>query len=145
MGDERGEGKLSESLRFLLGKNKAAAEERVRRRSRSRGISPRRSKGKGKQRKGDAGPIGAALPASASSRSTTDDGAIVVRRSQSVKVQLDELQTLEACLGRAIDSQKRTIESLNFFSRMIQDEKHVFTEAKNVIAEVIFKARMARA
>ena len=50
-----------------------------------------------------------------------------------------------ACLGRAIESQKRTIESLNFFSRMIQDERSVFTEAKQVIAEMIYRARMAKA
>ena len=73
-----------------------------------------------------------------------EDREVVVRRSQSVRVQLDELQTLEGCLGRAVESQKRTIESLNFFSRMIQDERHVFTEARNVIQELIFKARLGR-
>ena len=124
--------------------------DRDRRRSRSRsarGNAARGSKGSGKQKKGEsgvsAGPmIGAALPASSSSRPTTDDTAIA-----SVRVPLgfiDELQTLEACLGRAIDSQKRTTESLNFFSRMIQDERHVFTEARNVLNELIFKANMGR-
>ena len=68
----------------------------------------------------------------------------VARKSQAVRVQLKELETLEACLGRAIESQKRTIESLNFFSRMIQDERQVFTEAKTVIAEVIFKEKLGR-
>ena len=141
-------------------RNKAANAERGRnrdrdrdrRRSRSARCSAARgSKGSGKQKKGEsgvsAGPIGAALPASSSSRPTTDDTAIVRvenRRSQSVRVQLDELQTLEGCLGRAIDSQKRIIESLNFFSRMIQDEKHVFTEARKVLNELIFKAKLGR-
>ena len=75
---------------------------------------------------------------------TTNDTAIVKVETRRVRVQLDELQTLEACLGRAIESQKRTIESLNFFSGMIQDERQVFTEAKTVIAEVIFKEKLGR-
>ena len=117
---------------FAWGLNKAALAEykrnhdrdrdRDRRRSRSRsarGNAARGSKGSGKQKKGEsgvsAGPmIGAALPASSSSRPTTDDTAIVRVENRRVRVQLDELQTLEACLGRAIESQKRTIESLIF-------------------------------
>ena len=114
---------------FFFQRDKDAAEERGRnrdrdrdrRRSRSaRGNAAKGSKGRGKQRKGEsgvsAGPIGAA--ASASSRSTTDDGAIVVRnKPQCVKIKLVELKTLESALKRAMDSQKRTIDSLNFFSR----------------------------
>ena len=124
---------------FFWERNKAAAEERGRnrdrdrdrdrdrRRSRSARCSAARgSKGSGKQKKGEsvvsAGPmIDAALPASSSSRPTTDDTAIL--RVRSARVYEYELQTMEHVLGRAIDSQKRTIESLNFFSRMIQEMK----------------------
>ena len=120
---------------------------RHRRRSRSaRGNPYKGSKGRGKQRKGEskvsAAPIGAA--ASASSRPSTDDCAIVVRRPMSVKIQLEELQTLESCLIRAMDSQKRTIDTLNFFRRMIDDERNVFTEARNVLRDLIFNAGMGR-
>ena len=117
----------------------------MRRRSRSHGISPRRSKGKGKQRKGDAGPIGAAcvsLTPSSSSRPTTEYNDALVRyeKARSARVQLKELKQLEACIGRAIDAQKRTIDSLNFFTRQMEDERKILTEARNVINELIFKA-----
>ena len=116
--------------------------------------SPRRSgaigsKG-GKHKKGESrgAAIGAVATSSGSSSfsaAVVDDRAIVARpKAQGVRIQLDELECLEDCLGRAIESQKRTIESLNFFSRMIQDERRVFTEAKNVIAEVIFKAKLGK-
>ena len=76
---------------------------------------------------------------------TTNDTAIVKVASRRVRVDLKEMQTLEACLARAIAAQKRTVDGLDFFSRMIHDERSVFTEAKQVIAEMIFKARMAKA
>ena len=139
---------------FFAERNKAAAEERKQNRDRHgahRSRSPRVAKGSkgGGTQKGESGVAIGALPASSSrssalSTAVDDDRAVVVRKSTSVRAQLDELQTLEACLGRAIESQKRTIESLNFFSRMIQDERAVFTEARNVIAELIFKAKLGR-
>ena len=132
------------SLRDFFAERKAAAEEQERNRDghaacyRSR--SPRgKSKGGGKHKKEKGGgAIGAVVATSSASSSilanVVDDRR--ARKSQAVRVQLKELETLEACLGRAIESQKRTIESLNFFSRMLQDERQVFTEAKTVIAEV---------
>jgi len=70
-----------------------------------------------------------------------NDSSILPHRAPGyAKVDLADLKTLEGCLGRAIDSQKRTIDSLNFFSRMIEDERKVFTEAKNVITDLVFKA-----
>ena len=140
---------------FFAERKKAAAEEQTRnRRANHASRSPRRSgaigsKG-GKHKKGESGgaAIGAVATCSGSSSfsaAVVDDRAIVARpKAQGVRIQLDELECLEACLGRAIESQKRTIESLNFFSRMIQDERRVFTEAKNVIAEVIFKEKLGR-
>ena len=103
------------------------------------------SKGGGKHKKEkDGGAIGAVVATSSSSSSSSaavvDDR--VARKSQAVKVELKELETLEACIGRAIESQKRTMEFLDCFSRMIQDERQVFTEARNAIAELIFKANL---
>ena len=147
---------------FFAERKKAAAEVQTQNREGPMGRgranhasrSPRRSgaigsKG-GKHKKGESrgAPIGAFATASGSSsfsEAVVDDRAIVARpKAQGVRIQLDELECLEDCLGRAIESQKRTIESLNFFSRMIQDERRVFTEAKNVIAEVIFREKLGR-
>ena len=82
-------------------------------------------------------------PQEASSR-TTNATAIVKVETRRVRVSLEEMQSLEACLARAIAAQKRTVDGLDFFSRMIHDERKVFTEAKKVIAEMIFNARMAK-
>ena len=102
------------------------------------------SKGGGKHRKGkDGEAIGAdvATPSASSSSSAAVVDDRVARKSQAVKVQLEELETLEACIGRAIESQKRTMESFNYFSRMIQDERQVFAELMNALAELISKAK----
>ena len=63
-------------------------------------------------------------------------------KPKTVKVNLEELQTLEGVLGRAIDTHKRTVDNLNFFARQAEDEKKVFVEAKNVIEQLIFKAKI---
>ena len=126
---------------FFAEQKKAAAEVKTQNREGPMGRgranhasrSPRRSgaigtKG-GKHKKGESrgAPIGAFAKASGSSpfsEAVVDDRAIVARpHAQGVRIQLDELECLEACLGRAIESQKRTVESLNFFSRMIQEMK----------------------
>ena len=71
-------------------------------------------------------------------------GAIVHARefAKTVKVSTAELQTLEGCLGRAMDSHKRTIDALNFFSRQLEDEKKIFSEAKDVINSLVNRARV---
>ena len=70
-------------------------------------------------------------------------GAIVpvAQYEKSVKVSTAELQVLEGCLGRAIDSQKRTVEALHFAARQIEDEKKVFIEAREVIKSLVDRAR----
>ena len=127
---------------FFWDRNKAAAEERGRNRDRDRdrdraqhrsrsprGNAAKGSKGGGKQKKGESGGGAIGAMVSTSSASSTfsaavvDDRAIGVRKFQSVRVHVDELQAMEGVLGRAIDSQKRIIESLNFFSRMVQEMK----------------------
>ena len=99
---------------------------------------------------GPAPAIGAMTPAQPTfppplpSQTTNDSALVQVDTSRRVKVPLRDLQMLEGCIGRSIDSQKRTIDSLGFFIRQLEDELKIFTEAKNVLAELIFKARMAR-
>ena len=78
------------------------------------------------------------------SSGTTNATAIVRVETRRVRVSLEEMQQLEACLARAMAAQKRTVDGLDYFSRMINDERKVFTEAKKVIAEMIFNARMAK-
>ena len=62
-------------------------------------------------------------------------------KPKSVKVNPDDLQTMSDVLGRALDTNKRTVENLHHFARQAEDEKKVFVEAKNVIDGVIFKAK----
>ena len=63
-------------------------------------------------------------------------------KPKSVKVNPDDLQTMSDVLGRALDTNKRTVENLNHFARQAEDEKKVFVEAKTVIEQLIFKARL---
>ena len=142
--------KLYRSHCNFFAERKAAAEEQERNRdghrASHRSRSPRGnvaigSKGGGKHKKEKGGDAIGAVAATSSASSSISANVVddrVARKSQAVRVQLKELETLEARLGRAIESQKRTIESLNVFSRMIQ------AEAKNVIAEVIFKEDLGR-
>ena len=121
-------------------------KEQVRDRDRHRGQRNRvnvafGSKGGGKHRKGKDGEANVATRSASSSSSAAVVDDRVARKSQAVKVQLEELETLEACIGRAIESQKRTMESFNYFSRMIQDERQVFAELMNALAELISKAK----
>ena len=141
------------SLRDFFAERKAAAEEQERNRdghrASHRSRSPRGnvaigSKGGGKHKKEKGGGAIGAVVATSSASSSVSAAVVddrVARKSQAVMVQLKELETLEACIGRAIESQKRTMESFNYFSRMIQDERQVFAELMNALAELISKAK----
>ena len=59
---------------------------------------------------------------------------------RTVEVSTDELKTLGECLARAMDSQKRTIDALNFFSRQIDEERKVFSEARDAIELLVRRA-----
>ena len=135
---------------FMEQKTQAARERESSDRDRGRGSRDDRGRIRMRSRSHRSTAPAARTPA-ARSKSTdplgqtaaavVNDSTVVAHRpSGYAKVSVDELKTLESCLGRAIDSQKRTIESLNFFSRMIEDERKIFTEAKNVITDLIFKA-----
>jgi hypothetical protein len=73
-------------------------------------------------------------------------GAIVpvAQYEKSMKVSTAELQVLEGCMGHAIDSQTRTVETLNFAARQIEDEKKVFIEAREVIHSLVDRAHARR-
>jgi len=58
------------------------------------------------------------------------------------RVEAAELLTLESWLTRAAESQKSTVDGLNFRSRLIIDERKVFCEARNAIAEIRFNAQL---
>jgi hypothetical protein len=79
-----------------------------------------------------------------SGRVNANLGAIVpaAQYAKSVKVSTAELQVLEGCLGRAIDSQKRTVEALHFAARQIEDEKKIFIEAREVIKNLVDRVRV---
>ena len=89
----------------------------------------------------------AAEPASASDRVLDPDVTLtfpsstwvsaLMKKKKYVKVSIEEMQSLEACLSRSIDSQKRIIESLEFYTRQINDERKVFVEARDVIHSMI--------
>ena len=59
-----------------------------------------------------------------------------------VKVPTGELIALGECLARAMDSQKRTIDALSFFSRQLEDERKAFPEARDAID--VLRPRAAR-
>ena len=69
----------------------------------------------------------------------------VVPKQNTVRVNIVESQTLADCLQRATDTQKRTIDSMNFYARQMEDERKVFTEARDVIGRIIARAHMDRA
>ena len=65
----------------------------------------------------------------------------LARKKKYVKVPIEEMQTLEKCLSRSIDSQKRIIDSLEFHTRQCSDERKVFVEARDVIHSMIVSSR----
>ena len=83
----------------------------------------------------DVGPIDAAIQ-------FTPSSAVVAHKTKHVKVSLVEMQSLESCLTRTIDSQKRIVDALEFYSRQIADEKKVFVECRDAVHTMILKAQL---
>ena len=115
-------------------------------RARSRSPTPRnKSKGfgggKGKGR-GRAVPIGRAGPSTPPNPppGTRFSTELAKREPQKVSVKVDELTTLRNCLVLATATQKRTIETLKYSVRQMEDETEVFTQARNVVSDLIFRA-----
>ena len=74
---------------------------------------------------------------------TPPSSTVEVRPNKNtVRVPIAELQTLADCLQRAADTQKRTIDSMNFYARQMEDERKVFTEARDVANQIIIRAQM---
>ena len=62
------------------------------------------------------------------------------RGAATVRINVGELKSLSSALGRCQDSQKRCIESLQFFTRQMEDERKVLQEAQHVIDTMVFAA-----
>ena len=127
-------------------------KRRVRKRSRESGSAPRRRKRspsaslprEGGSRAGCAGLSSGSVAATGPSPRLSVLAPIVPYADadlhRTVKVSTAELQTLGECLARAMDSQKRTIDALNFFSGQIDDERKVFSEARGAIELLVRRA-----
>ena len=64
------------------------------------------------------------------------------RANRGVKVPLDELETLYACLNGCGESQRRMCESMTFFARQVEDEKKITEEANTAVMTLIIRGNM---
>jgi hypothetical protein len=84
---------------------------------------------------------GSHAPSSSStapSKVATQVSTKVAKRIKSyVKVPMKDLELLNDTFARALESQEKTSAYLSFFSRQIEAERKVFTEARTVIQELI--------
>ena len=149
--DKKGNGGGSSGQRQSSGGAAAAGprqpkfppKERERERSRER--SPYRE---GDQDQADATPIAAVAKRLAISAAYTADlqstmlAKVVKSDKSGVKVRVQELEALHACLQRSETSQQKLVESLTFFSRQFEDERKITKEAKDAVQQLIMKGKL---
>ena len=58
-----------------------------------------------------------------------------------MRVKLSELETLHSCLERAVVTQKKLAETLQFFARQFEDERKIMAEAQSAVGMLIAQGK----
>ncbi len=120
-------------------------------RQQERERSPYRQADEGGQDQVDATPITmvanrlASAAANAADLQITTLAKVGKSDKSGVKVRVQELEALHACLQRSETSQQKLVESLMLFSRQFEDERQITKEAKDAVQQLIMKGKVQEA
>ena len=103
---------------------------------RGRASGAARQPANGRGRASGVHPVYESAPAEASGVATSDSSATTPPRIAAVSV--EQLRVLEKHLANTIEAQKRRIDGIQTFSKLMEDECHGFCDVKKSVTEALF-------